>query len=375
MKKHIKIMPIFGTRPEAIKMAPVVKALEKDPVIDLCVCVTAQHREMLDQVLEKFEIVPDYDLDIMKKNQTLSKITSRILLGLEEILHKERPDMILVHGDTTTTLSATLSAFYNGIDIGHVEAGLRSGDLYSPYPEEANRALTGRLANLHFSPTEGNISNLIKENISEDKIIKTGNTVIDSLLQVVTDDYKFKEESLNSIDYENKKIVLLTTHRRENLGKPMENIFLATRKLVEKNDDVEVIFPMHLNPKVRVLAKKYLSENDQIHLIEPLDYEPFANLMNKSYLILTDSGGIQEEAPALGKPVLVLRTETERPEAVLAKTVKMVGIEEDEIFNSANDLINNFDLYEKMSNAINPYGDGKASERIVNAIKNYYQNN
>ncbi|MEA1974079.1 MAG: UDP-N-acetylglucosamine 2-epimerase (non-hydrolyzing) [Bacillota bacterium] len=372
MVEKIKIMTIFGTRPEAIKMAPVIKVLKKDPLTDLCICVTAQHREMLDQVLDKFNLVPDYDLDIMEENQSLSKITSKILLGLEEILKKERPNMILVHGDTTTTLSATLSAFYNGIDIGHVEAGLRSGDLYSPYPEEANRALTGRLANLHFSPTEGNIRNLINENIDKSKIVRTGNTVIDVLLSVVKTDYVFEDKILNNIDYKNKKVVLLTTHRRENLGAPMESIFKATKKLVELNEDVELIFPMHLNPKIRLLARKYLSGNDRIHLIEPLDYEPFANLMSKSYLILTDSGGIQEEAPALGKPVLVLRTETERPEALEANTVKMVGIIEDEIFKEADKLINNKDAYQKMSNAINPYGDGTASEKIVNAIKEYY---
>ncbi len=373
MTGKIKIMIIFGTRPEAIKMVPVIKMLEKDSTIDLCVCVTAQHREMLDQVLQKFDIVPDYDLDIMEENQTLSRITSKILAGLESILQKERPRMILVHGDTTTTLSATLSAFYNCIDIGHVEAGLRSGDLYSPYPEEANRALTGRLATLHFSPTYGNVENLIKENIDKTKIIITGNTVIDALLSVVKKDYIFEDKILNDIDYDNKKIVLLTAHRRENLGTPMEKIFKATKRLVELNKDVELIFPMHLNPKVRLLARKYLSGNNKIHLIEPLGYEAFANLMNKSYLILTDSGGIQEEAPALGKPVLVLRTETERPEAVKAGTVMMVGIKEEKIFEESNKLINNEKAYKKMSNAINPYGDGNASEKIVEAIKEYYR--
>ncbi|MDM8533833.1 UDP-N-acetylglucosamine 2-epimerase (non-hydrolyzing) [Clostridiaceae bacterium HSG29] len=374
MKEKIKIMTIFGTRPEAIKMAPVVKVLKEDPMIELIVCVSAQHREMLDQVLKRFSIIPDYDLDIMEENQTLSKITSKILLGLEEVFKVERPNMILVHGDTTTTLSATLAAFYNGIDIGHVEAGLRSGDLYSPYPEEANRALTGRIANIHFSPTDGNVSNLIKENISKTKIIKTGNTVIDALVNVVKNDYVFKDESLNKIDYKNKKVILLTAHRRENLGEPMENIFKAVKRLILENDDVELIFPMHLNPKVRLIARKYLEGNEKIHLIEPLDYEPFANLMNKSYLILTDSGGIQEEAPALGKPVLVLRTETERPEAVEAGTVEMVGINEEFIFIKANELINNSELYQKMSNAVNPYGDGKASLRIVDAIKKHYSN-
>lgn len=372
MQSKIKVMTIFGTRPEAIKMAPVVKALENDDMIDLKVCVTAQHREMLDQVLERFQISPDYDLDIMESHQTLSKITSKILLNLEEIIQHERPNMILVHGDTTTTLSATLSAFYNGIDIGHVEAGLRSGDLYSPYPEEANRALTGRLANLHFSPTKGNVNNLMKESIDASKIVQTGNTVIDALLSVVDEEYIFEDTKLNEIDYKNKKVVLLTAHRRENLGKPMENIFNATRALVENNEDVEVIFPMHLNPKVRLIAKDILNDHKRIHLIEPLDYEPFANLMSKSYMIMTDSGGIQEEAPALGKPVLVLRKETERPEAVIAGTVKMVGVEYSKIYSTANALINNLSLYEEMSNAVNPYGDGQASKRILEAIKKYY---
>lgn len=372
MQSKIKVMTIFGTRPEAIKMAPVVKALEADKMIDLSVCVTAQHREMLDQVLQRFEIIPDYDLDIMESHQTLSKITSKILLKLEEIIQHERPNMILVHGDTTTTLSATLSAFYNGIDIGHVEAGLRSGDIYSPYPEEANRALTGRLANLHFSPTKGNVDNLIRESIDQSKIVQTGNTVIDALLSVVDDKYIFEDEKLNEIDYDHRKVILLTAHRRENLGKPMENIFKATRALVENNKGVEVIFPMHLNPKVRLTAKQILKGHERIHLIEPLDYEPFANLMNKSYLIMTDSGGIQEEAPALGKPVLVLRRETERPEAVTAGTVKMVGIEYSKIYSTANTLVNDESIYEDMSNAVNPYGDGQASRRILEAIKNYY---
>lgn len=371
--EKIKIMPVFGTRPEAIKMAPVVKALEKVDYIETCVCVSAQHREMLDQVLERFEIEPDYDLDIMESGQSLSQITSRVLLGLEDIITRERPKMVLVHGDTTTTLSATLSAFYNGVDIGHVEAGLRSGNLYSPYPEEANRALTGRLANLHFSPTESNVRNLLEENISQNKIVKTGNTVIDALLDVVDDGYQFENNILNTIDYDHKKVILLTAHRRENLGRPMENIFSACLELVEANEEVELVFPMHLNPKVRVIAKGILGDHDRIHLIEPLDYEPFANLMNKVHVIMTDSGGIQEEAPALGKPVLVLRTETERPEAIEAHTVKLAGIEKENIYSLANRLINDEDFYHKMSNAVNPYGDGKASERIVNAIKNYYK--
>lgn len=369
--EKIKIMTIFGTRPEAIKMAPVVKSLKNDKQIDLKVCVTAQHREMLDQVLEKFQIIPDYDLDIMEDNQTLSKITSKILLKIENILKKENPKMVLVHGDTTTTFTSALAAFYNKIDIGHVEAGLRSEDLFSPYPEEANRSLTGKITTLHFSPTQGNVENLIKENIGSEKIVKTGNTVIDALISVVKKDYKFENKVLNNIDF-SKKIILLTAHRRENLGKPMEEIFTACRELVEKNKDVELIFPMHLNPKVRKIAKKFLSNNKKIHLIEPLDYEPFANLMNKVYMVMTDSGGIQEEAPALGKPVLVLRTETERPEAIKANTVKLVGVKSKEIFKQANKLINNTKAYERMSKATNPYGDGQASKRILKAIKEYY---
>lgn len=363
----IKIISVFGTRPEAIKMAPLVKKLKKCPQIDAKVCVTGQHREMLDQVLELFDIKPDFDLDIMKNGQTLSDITCRVIKGMEEILSNEKPDMILVHGDTTTTFSASLAAFYSGTAIGHVEAGLRSGNKFSPYPEEMNRSLTGRLADLHFSPTEGNRKNLLREGI-EDKIISvTGNTVIDALLAVVDDEYKFEEEILNSID-KDKKLVLLTSHRRENLGQPMKNIFRALRRIADSDESVEVVFPLHLNPKVRELAIPILGNHDRIHLIEPLDYQPFANLINRAYLVLTDSGGIQEEAPALGKPVLVLRTETERPEAVDAGTVKMAGVDEETIYNMARELLTDREAYGKMSKATNPYGDGKASERIVDFI-------
>lgn len=369
----IKVMSIFGTRPEAIKMAPVVKALENDENIDSIVCVTAQHREMLDQVLDLFDIKPDYDLDIMKAGQTLSEITSRMVTGLDPVIKAAKPDMILVHGDTTTTFSAALSAFYNGVKVGHVEAGLRSGDKNSPYPEEMNRSLTGRIADIHFAPTNGNISNLTSEGVCHTTILKTGNTVIDALKGVIREDYMFEDDHINNVDFDNKKVVLLTSHRRENIGEPMENIFAAIKEIAITNDDAEIIFPMHLNPKVREIAYKHMSDVSNIHLVEPLEYEPFANLINKSYLVLTDSGGIQEEAPALGKPVLVLRTETERPEAVDAGTVKMVGIDKNVIIEETNALLRNIKNYNSMSEAVNPYGDGLSSKRIVEGIIDYYK--
>ncbi|WP_432662591.1 UDP-N-acetylglucosamine 2-epimerase (non-hydrolyzing) [Wukongibacter baidiensis] len=370
----LKILSIFGTRPEAIKMAPVVKKLEEAEGIQSIVCVTAQHREMLDQVLSLFKISPDYDLNIMKPGQTLNEITCRALKGLQDVIKETQPHMILVHGDTTTTFVGALAAFYEKVNVGHVEAGLRSGNMYSPYPEEMNRSLTGKLTNIHFAPTKGNESNLLSEGVDKDKIVITGNTVIDALIKVVNDDYRFDIDILNEIDYVNKKVILLTSHRRENLGKPMENIFSAVKEIVAKNDDVEVIFPIHLNPKVREIAFNILGDTDRVHIIEPLEYEPFANLMNRVHIILTDSGGIQEEAPALGKPVLVLRTETERPEASWAGTVKIAGIEKEDIFKLTDELINNEDEYERMANAVNPYGDGKASERIVKAIREYFNN-
>ncbi len=368
----LKVMSIFGTRPEAIKMAPVVKKIEESEDMESIVCVTAQHREMLDQVLSLFSITPNYDLNIMKSGQTLSEITSRALMGIEEVLLKAKPDIVLVHGDTTTTFTGSLAAFYHQIPIGHVEAGLRSGNRYSPYPEEMNRTLTGRLAELHFAPTRGNQANLIKEGIKPDKIWVTGNTVIDALKMVVREDYQFDVPELNNVDFKNKRTLLLTAHRRENLGKPMEDIFKAILKIHEHNPDVEVIFPVHLNPKVRKLARQYFDGQSFIHMIEPLDYEPFANLQAKVDLILTDSGGIQEEAPALGKPVLVLRTETERPEAVAAGTVGMAGIEMETIFTMTNELLNNPETYKNMANAVNPYGDGRAAERTRDAIREYF---
>ncbi len=370
-----KVMLIFGTRPEAIKMAPLVKKFNENDFFKTIVCVTAQHRDMLDQVLSLFDIEPDYDLNLMKSGQSLSQITSRVLLGLDDVVDKENPDMIFVHGDTTTTMTASLSAFYHKIPVAHVEAGLRSGNKYSPYPEEMNRSVVAKIAELHFAPTQGNVENLISESINPQNIFKTGNTVIDAMKSVVEDDYIFEDKKLSKIDFNDKRVILLTAHRRENWGEPMKNIFKAVRRVVDEYVDVELVFPMHLNPDIRVMAKKYLSDNDRIDLIEPLDYKPFQNLISRSYLVLTDSGGIQEEAPALGKPVLVLRTETERPEAVEAGTVVMAGIEEEVIYNKTVKLLTDYAEYDKMHRAVNPYGDGKASERIVKIVEEYFRVN
>lgn len=371
--KKIKVVSIFGTRPEAIKMAPLVKELEKrSDVIESKVLITAQHREMLDQVLEIFEIKPDFDLNLMKHGQTITDITSGVLKGVEEVLSEYKPDVVLVHGDTTTTFSAALAAFYQKITVGHVEAGLRTGNIYSPYPEEMNRMLTGRLATWHYAPTALNRNNLLLENVKDEKIIVTGNTVIDALYYVTDKDYEFESQELKNIDFENEKIILLTCHRRENWGQPMENIFTAIKSIASKYPDCKVIFPMHKNPLVRDTAKRIMGETDNIILIEPLEYQPFAKLMSKSYLILTDSGGIQEEAPGLGKPVIVLRTETERPEAVEAGTVKIAGTDADTIIEMVSTLIEDKQEYEAMSKANNPYGDGKAAQRIVeNIIKEF----
>lgn len=370
----IKVLSVFGTRPEAIKMCPLVKTLEKDNRIESIVCATAQHREMLDTVLEIFNVKPQYDLDIMAHGQTIVDVSNKVLTGVDKVIKECNPDIVLVHGDTSTTLNGALAAFYNQKLIGHVEAGLRTGDIYSPFPEEANRKLTGAIATLHFSATKSNKVNLEKENI-HNNIYITGNTVIDALLSVIKKNHTFNDEVLNNIDFENKKIVLLTAHRRENWGNPMKDIFEAVKELVIKNDDVNVIFPMHKNPLIRELASGvFKGIEDKIHLIEPLEYVDFANLMAKCYLIMTDSGGIQEEAPALGKPVIVLRTETERPEAVEAGTVKLAGIKKDNIFNIANELINDKEAYNKMAHAVNPYGDGKACSRIVNHIIDYFKN-
>ncbi|MGB4005862.1 MAG: UDP-N-acetylglucosamine 2-epimerase (non-hydrolyzing) [Halanaerobiales bacterium] len=364
-----RVMTIFGTRPEAIKMAPLVKELEREPEIESIVAVTAQHREMLDQVLDLFAIRPDYDLDIMEAGQSLTSISVRVLEGLEKVLAEVQPDLVLVHGDTSTSFLAALAAFYQQIRIGHVEAGLRTYNKYSPFPEEMNRQLTGVLTDLHFAPTPAARENLFRENIPAGKIFVTGNTVIDALLQTVQEDYHFNDEILDGIDFRNKKLILLTAHRRENLGQPMEDIFRAVRRLVQKYEELELVFPVHLNPVVRELAASVLGDMDRVHLIEPLDYEPFVNLMARSYLVLTDSGGIQEEAPGLGKPVLVLRNTTERPEAIAAGTVRLVGTDPEAIYQAATELIRDQEKYALMANAVNPYGDGKAARRIVNRIR------
>lgn len=364
-----KVMVVFGTRPEAIKMAPVVKELQKQEEIQTIVTVTAQHREMLDQVLDLFQIQPDYDLNIMKHHQDLYSITTGVLNGLKEVLEKEKPDLLLVHGDTTTTFAAALAAFYQHIPVGHVEAGLRTRNKFNPFPEEINRTLTGSLTDLHFAPTDSARENLIAESTALYRIWVTGNTVIDALLQTIKPDYQFSEEFSN-IDF-NKRIILVTTHRRENWGDNMRNIYQALIKLVEEFDDVEVVFPVHRNPIVRDLAQEMLGNRAGFHLIDPLEYEPFSHLMNASYLILTDSGGIQEEAPSLGKPVLVLRDYTERPEAVQAGTVKLVGTTLERVYNEAHLLLADRQEYDKMARAINPYGDGQASKRIIRVIKDF----
>jgi len=361
-------MTVFGTRPEAIKMAPLVKELKLNKNIECVVAVTAQHREMLDQVLNLFEIRTDYDLDIMSDQQTLVDITVNVLKKLDLVIKKEIPDLILVHGDTTTTLIGALSSYYNQIDIGHVEAGLRTNNKYSPFPEEMNRHLTGVLADLNFAPTINNKMNLLEENIAEDKIFVTGNTVIDAIREVVKENYQFQTEELKGIDWQKKKVILMTAHRRENIGKGFKEIFKAVKTIIKNNPSAEFVFPLHLNPLVRKTAYKYLKDNDRVHLIEPLVYEEFANLMNRAYFIMTDSGGIQEEAPGLGKPVLVLRNTTERQEAVEAGTVKKVGVKEKNIIREADKLFENRKEYLQMAEAINPYGDGKAVRRIVDFI-------
>lgn len=368
----LKVMTIFGTRPEAIKMAPVVKALEAVPDMESIVTVTAQHRDMLDQVLHVFKITPDYDLNIMSQGQTLYDVTTRALMGLKDVLEQAQPDVVLVHGDTTTTFAGALAAFYQEIPVGHVEAGLRTGNIYSPFPEEMNRKLTGSLATYHFAPTAGSEQNLLTENVDKEHIYVTGNTVIDALQMTVQDGYHFEDDDLNTLDYEGKRIVLVTTHRRENLGEPMRHVYRAIRQLVDDFDDIQVVFPVHKNPKVRQVVKEELGHVDRVSLINPLDYEPFANLMARSYLVLTDSGGIQEEAPSLGKPVLVLRNTTERPEAVVAGTVHLVGTDKDRVYKEAYTLLADERAYKQMSNAVNPYGDGKATQRILQALRHEF---
>lgn len=363
-----KIMTIFGTRPEAIKMAPLVLALKNDPELEPIVVVTAQHREMLDQVLEIFGITPDYDLNIMKAGQTLSEVTSRVILGLEEVIKEARPDMILVHGDTTTTFAGSLAAFYNEVAIGHVEAGLRTWQKYSPFPEEMNRQMTGTLADLHFAPTDDAAQNLRNENKPEDRIVITGNTAIDALKTTVKSDYR--SDILDSAG--ERRVILLTAHRRENIGQPMHNIFSAIRRIVDEFEDVEIVYLMHKNPKVREIAAEHLNNHDRIQLIEPLDVIDFHNFASRSHFILTDSGGVQEEAPSLGKPVLVLRDTTERPEGVKAGTLKLAGVEEEDIYQLTKSLLTDETLYQSMSKASNPYGDGETSQRICEHIKYYF---
>jgi len=363
----IKIFTVFGTRPEAIKMAPLIYELKSRPSIDCKVCVTAQHREMLDMVMGLFKLKPDFDLNIMTERQTLAGITTKALTGLEEVFRAEKPDMVLVHGDTSTTFAGSLAAYYNQIKVGHVEAGLRTYDKYFPFPEEMNRRLTGCIADLHFSPTKNNRANLINEGINPDSIFVTGNTVIDAFKTTIKKDFSFAGTPLEGIDM-SKRIVLMTAHRRENLGAPLENICRAVLRLVRDFPDIEVIYPVHLNPAVRETVYSILGNIPRVHLVEPLDVDVLHNAMNKAHLILTDSGGLQEEAPALGKPVLVLRGETERPEAAEAGTVKIAGTEEDIVYSLASQLLTDEQEYHKMSVAVNPYGDGNASRRIADAI-------
>lgn len=364
-----KVLVVFGTRPEAIKMAPVIRELKKVQDIETVVAVTAQHREMLDQVLKLFDIKADYDLDLMKEQQDLFSITTGVLNGLKEILEKEKPHLVLVHGDTTTTFAAALAAFYKRIPVGHVEAGLRTRNKYSPYPEEINRTLAGRITELHFAPTDTARDNLLAESTATFKIWVTGNTVIDALLETVQPEYTFGQE-LQGIDFD-RRIILVTTHRRENWGSSMRNIYQALIDIVNEFPDVEVVFPVHRNPVVRDIAEEMLKGRERFHLIDPLDYEPFANLMNRCYMVMTDSGGMQEEAPSLGKPVLVLRDTTERPEALQAGTVKLVGTNQQRIYEAARLLLTDKEEYDKMACAINPYGDGHAAQRIVNVIKDF----
>ncbi|MBQ1242699.1 MAG: UDP-N-acetylglucosamine 2-epimerase (non-hydrolyzing) [Oscillospiraceae bacterium] len=365
--KKLRIMSVFGTRPEAIKMAPLVKELASREEIESLCCVTAQHRQMLDSVMEVFELKADWDLDIMTPRQTLSTITSKCLIGMDDAIEALKPDMILVHGDTSTTFAGALSAFYHQVRVGHVEAGLRTYDKYSPYPEEMNRKLVTQIADLYFCPTKSNRDNLSREGVTEGVFV-TGNTVIDALKTTVRKDYHFTTDVLNELDYEGKKIVLVTCHRRENYGEPMRNIMLALKTIAEQNEDAELVYPVHLSPVVREAVDKYLRGTPRVHLIDPLPADEMHNLMARAYMVMTDSGGLQEEAPALGKPVLVLRRETERPEAVEAGTVKLAGVEYDDIVQLGNELLRDKEAYAAMAHAVNPYGDGNACARIADAI-------
>ena len=365
--KKLKIMSVFGTRPEAIKMAPLVKELARRPEFESICCLTGQHREMLDSVMQIFRLRADYDLNIMQKQQTLSSITTRTILGMDDVIEKAQPDMILVHGDTSTTFAGALSAFYHKIPVGHVEAGLRTWDKYSPFPEEMNRTLVGDIADLHFSPTAANAQNLRREAVAG-KIYITGNTVIDAMRTTVRDRFIFSTPELNELDFKNRRVIVVTCHRRENYGVPMQNIMEAILQTVQEHEDVEVVYPVHLSPAVRQCAFGILGGHPRIHLIDPIDVEEMHNLMARCYFVMTDSGGLQEEAPAMGKPVLVLRRETERPEAVQAGTVKLAGVEKAQILAMARELLDSRDAYASMAHAVNPYGDGHACERIAQAI-------
>lgn len=365
--KKIKVLSIFGTRPEAIKMCPLVKELDKHEEIENIVCVTGQHRQMLDQVLDIFQVIPDYDLKLMKDKQTLTTITTDVLISLEKLLPEIKPDLVLVHGDTTTSASAALASFYQQIPVGHVEAGLRTYDIYSPFPEEMNRKIISQITELFFAPTENNKKNLEKENIYKN-IFVTGNTVIDAFQYTVKENYQFKNNVLKEIDFDNSRIVLMTAHRRENLGKPLENICKAVKRIVENNKDIRIVYPVHLNPAVRETVFEILGNEERIYLTDPIDVEDMHNVMSRSFLVMTDSGGLQEEGPHFGIPVVVLRTETERPEAVEAGTVQVAGVREEEIYAIVNRLLNDREAYQKMARAVNPYGDGHASERITEEI-------
>ena len=367
----IKVMSVFGTRPEAIKMAPLVRALQASESIESIVCLTGQHREMLDSVMDIFHLKSDYDLNIMEKRQTLSTITTKTLLGMAQVLEEAKPDLVLVHGDTSTTFAGALAAFYHQVKVGHVEAGLRTWDKYSPFPEEMNRTLVGDIADLHFSPTRANAENLRREAIMGEIFI-TGNTAIDAMQYTVRGDYTFTTELLNHLDFVNRRVIAVTCHRRENYGKPMQDIMHAILEVVERHPDVEVVYPVHLSPVVRECAFPILGGHDRIHLIDPIDVEEMHNLIARCAFVMTDSGGLQEEAPALGKPVLVMRRETERPEAVAAGTAKLAGVEKDVIVSMANELLDSPEAYAKMAKAVNPYGDGHACARITQAIEWYF---
>lgn len=367
--RKLRVLTVFGTRPEAVKMSPVVLELNRRENIEHKLCVTGQHREMLDQVLEVFDIKPDYDLNIFEKGQTLSMVTTRALLKIEDVIKDFKPDVLLVQGDTTTVFAGALAGFYQGVKVGHVEAGLRSGDLYSPYPEEANRKLTGVITEYHFAPTDISKNNLLSEGYDESKIYVVGNSAIDALELIIEDNYVFENEMLNTVDFEKNKVIFITSHRKENIGQPMENIFAAVRAIVEKHEDALVIFPMHLNPLVREIAYKHLEGHDRILLMDPISYRDSANIQSRMYMVATDSGGLQEEAPNFGKPVIVLRKETERPEGISAGTAKLAGIEKEEIYSIMDELLSDKAAYDKMANAVSPYGDGKTSKHIADILE------